>query len=87
MTIVRTVFQPHVEIDVPDDEAEALRLQGLLHIPPDVQPASASLKSEPRPELVDLPAAQHIAKAPAAKPDLPAADSAPTNQAPPTQKG
>lgn len=40
---IRTVFQPDVELEVPDDEADALRLQGLLHVP---QPAL-----EPRPTL------------------------------------
>jgi hypothetical protein len=50
---VRTIFQPDIEKDIPLDEAEILRAQGLLHEPaapvaPEPAPAAAPV-AEPAP--------------------------------------
>jgi hypothetical protein len=48
---VRTVFQPDVDVDVPDDEAEQLRRSGLLVIPaePAAVPEPAAVQPAPVP--------------------------------------
>lgn len=81
--IVRTVFQPMEDLEVTEEDAEVLRLNGLLHTPADPAP----LEGVPGPEPADLPPGQAVAKPGPAKPDPPAATSAPTDQAPTTQKG
>lgn len=49
MPRIRTVFQPGVQIDVPDDELEVLHALGLVHTPaPDAAPAT-----EPEPAVED----------------------------------
>jgi hypothetical protein len=93
--IIRTVFQPGEELEVSDEDAEVLRLQGLLHTPVDAPPTADAVPSssepeaapDPVPAVADLPAAVAVAKPGPAKTDPPAADSAPTEQVPPTQKG
>lgn len=93
--IIRTVFQPGEELEVSDEDAEVLRLQGLLHIPAAAPPATAienagsepEPEADPAPEVADLPAAAAVAKPGPAKTDPPAATGAPTDQAPVIEKG
>lgn len=93
--IVRTVFQPEEDLEVTEADAEVLRLQGLLKVPdaaaePEPAPErsdAAPVKGDPGPQPTTLPPGQPVAAAPSAKTDPPAAASAPTDEAPPTEKG
>lgn len=74
---IRTVFQPGEEIDVPDDDAEVLRLNGLLHTPAPEAPAPPAPAKAPEPKTA--------AAAPTPRP--PSAPAASTDQAPSIEKG
>lgn len=80
---IRTVFQPDVELEVDEAEAETLRLQGLLHVAP--TPSAASAPPAVGKPSADTKTSPSGAQAAAAKSETPTGEGA--DQAPTTQKG